>query len=204
MIIDDNEICLFEDEQLTEEENYEIEKYILNGGLTNALTIKDYAEFLTQYGDIIFAHIEINYGEYNATDPLRIYWLREYEDEVNLLLRAVHPKIIMPVYEYDDLEYDENLTELQAWDQQMVHFAPYNEYLFSEQNPILHLLVRVHPIAFMKIKDSLLEILSTLQDPTDRGFCKIRVERITSESLIIKKMKLHRKDRFFRELVIHL
>jgi hypothetical protein len=195
-----NTICLFEEEDLTEEQNREIERYILNGGLSNALTIKEYAEFLTQFGDILFAHIEINYGEYNATDPRRLFWLREYQDEVNLMLRAIYPDITLPQYEYDDIEHDEVPLRLLEWDQQMVHFFPYNEYLFSEQNPILHILVRVQPTAFMKIKDSLLEFLSSLEDPTGRGFCKLRVERITSESPIIKKMALHRKDRFFREL----
>ena len=68
-----NKICLFYDDILSKTENRAIEKYILNGGVSNALTIKEYADFLTQFGNILFAHIEINYGEYNAPDPLRLH-----------------------------------------------------------------------------------------------------------------------------------
>jgi hypothetical protein len=83
---------------------------------------------------------------------------------------------------------DEDSESIRGHANQMVHFEPFTEIISDDLPPLLHIIVQVAPEAFLRIKDSLLEIIDSPHPPTGDHECQVKVEMITSESSIFHKL----------------
>ena len=190
---------IFYHPDLTDKQNFDVQNYIIEGS-KNSNDAIEYTNFITQHGEIMLAHIELRCRPILSSDIARFDWTDDYRDELNLLLKASYPKVKLPIDKHDNIDCDDMRNHFQMLDQQMVLFSVYNEFCFTEKDPLLHILVNVKPTAFLNIKDGLMECLLTIHEENPTLFKSVHVERITSTSNIIQKMKMHGKDRFFREI----
>jgi hypothetical protein len=184
-----NKEFLFEDYDLTDEENLELNEYIRSGCSSCPSTARRYVDFITQYGDILFAHIEVDFCDYHLADRYKRSWVIDFQDELNRLLEKRYPEVDLPIIDYGPLFSIEGIEDQIAADKMMVNLVPLSQNSPNYKFPILHILVGVKPLALLKIKDDLLYILSTFEDPSGEGLCKMKIEQITSSSSIYKMLK---------------